>query len=99
MTPEPGERSTHPNWSLSGQSPVVDLGGGGLSGVDFDTALTGASTALMNVGPGLGELIGPAGNFASLSDASKWILSVGMLLGRLEFITLLVLLTPAFWRG
>ena len=70
-----------------------------LSGVDFDTALTGASTALMNVGPGLGELIGPAGNFASLSDASKWILSVGMLLGRLEFITLLVLLTPAFWRG
>ena len=69
------------------------------SGVDFDTALTGASTALMNVGPGLGELIGPAGNFASLSDASKWILSVGMLLGRLEFITVLVLFTPAFWRS
>lgn len=69
-----------------------------LSGVDFDTALTGASTALMNVGPGLGELIGPAGNFASLSEASKWILCAGMLLGRLEFITVLLLFTPAFWR-
>lgn len=70
-----------------------------ISGLDFDTALTGASTALMNVGPGLGELIGPAGNFAALSEVSKWILSAGMLLGRLEFMTLLVLFTPLFWRG
>jgi len=51
-----------------------------------------------NVGPGLGSVIGPAGNFSPLPDAAKWLLSAGMLLGRLEIITVLVLLTPAFWR-
>jgi trk system potassium uptake protein TrkH len=50
------------------------------------------------VGPGLGETIGPAGNFATLPDAAKWILSFGMLLGRLEIITVFVLCIPAFWR-
>jgi len=69
-----------------------------LLGLDWITALTGAATAVCNVGPGLGPIIGPAGNFASLPDAAKWLLSLGMLLGRLEIITILVLLTPAFWR-
>ncbi|MEE4462264.1 TrkH family potassium uptake protein, partial [Azotobacter chroococcum] len=67
-------------------------------GLDLITALTGAATAVCNVGPGLGPIIGPAGNFASLPDAAKWLLSIGMLLGRLEIITVLVLLTPSFWR-
>ncbi|HEY8329772.1 MAG TPA: TrkH family potassium uptake protein [Pseudomonas sp.] len=69
-----------------------------LIGLDWITALTGAATAVCNVGPGLGPIIGPAGNFASLPDSAKWLLSVGMLLGRLEIITILVVLTPAFWR-
>lgn len=69
-----------------------------LIGLDWVTALTGAATAVCNVGPGLGPIIGPAGNFASLPDSAKWLLSVGMLLGRLEIITIFVLLTPAFWR-
>lgn len=69
-----------------------------LLGLDPITALTGAATAVCNVGPGLGPVIGPAGTFASLPDAAKWLLSFGMLLGRLEIITVLVLLTPGFWR-
>jgi trk system potassium uptake protein TrkH len=69
-----------------------------LMGLDFTTALSGAATAVANVGPGLGEVIGPAGNFAPLPDAAKWLLSLGMLLGRLEILTVLVLLTPMFWR-
>lgn len=69
-----------------------------LIGLDLITALTGAATAVCNVGPGLGPIIGPAGNFATLPDSAKWLLSIGMLLGRLEIITVLVLLTPAFWR-
>ena len=69
-----------------------------LLGLDPITALTGAATAVCNVGPGLGEIIGPAGNFSTLPDTAKWLLSIGMLLGRLEIITVLVLLTPAFWR-
>ncbi|MCB2096040.1 MAG: TrkH family potassium uptake protein [Parvularculaceae bacterium] len=68
-------------------------------GVDLLTALTGSATALANVGPGLGDVIGPAGNFATLPAAAKWILSFMMILGRLEFFTVLVLLTPAFWRA
>jgi len=69
-----------------------------LLGLDWVTALTGAATAVCNVGPGMGPIIGPAGNFASLPDSAKWLLSVGMLLGRLEIVTILVVLTPAFWR-
>lgn len=69
-----------------------------LLGLDFITALSGAATAVANVGPGLGETIGPAGNFATLPDAAKWLLCVGMLMGRLEILTVLVLLTPMFWR-
>ena len=69
-----------------------------LIGLDWVTALTGAATAVCNVGPGLGPIIGPVGNFASLPDSAKWLLSLGMLLGRLEIITILVVLSPAFWR-
>lgn len=67
-------------------------------GLDLVTALTGATAAVANVGPGLGQLIGPAGTYEPLPAAAKWLLSAGMLLGRLEIMTVLVLLTPAFWR-
>ena len=70
----------------------------GLSGLDFDTALSGAATAISNVGPGLGPVIGPAGDFSSLPDISKWIMCFGMLLGRLELFTVLVILNPLFWQ-
>jgi trk/ktr system potassium uptake protein len=70
-----------------------------LTGLDLTTSLSGAATAVANVGPGLGDVIGPVGSFASLSDAAKWILIVGMLMGRLEILTVLVLFTGAFWRG
>ncbi len=69
------------------------------TGLDLMTSISGAATAVMNVGPGLGDVIGPAGNFSSLSDTAKLALSAGMLLGRLEFLTILVLFTPAFWRA
>ena len=69
-----------------------------LTGTDFTTAMSGALTALSNVGPGLGEVIGPSGNFAPLSDMAKWILSFAMLFGRLEIFTVLVLAAPSFWR-
>jgi trk system potassium uptake protein TrkH len=70
----------------------------GCLGLDFITAVSGAATALANVGPGLGPTIGPAGNFASLPDLAKWLLAAGMLLGRLEILTCLILFMPAFWR-
>jgi trk system potassium uptake protein TrkH len=69
-----------------------------LTGLDWMTALTGAATAVCNVGPGLGPVIGPAGNFSTLPDAAKWMLTVGMLLGRLEILTVLVLFTKTFWK-
>jgi trk system potassium uptake protein TrkH len=69
----------------------------GATGLDLITATTGALTAMTNVGPGLGPIIGPAGNFSSLPESSKWILSFLMLLGRLEILAVLVLFTPAFW--
>ena len=68
------------------------------TGLDFVTALSGAMTAISNVGPGFGDIIGPSGNFKPLSDASKWILATGMLLGRLELFAILVLISPHFWR-
>ncbi|HHG89935.1 MAG TPA: TrkH family potassium uptake protein [Devosia sp.] len=69
------------------------------TGMDPVTALSGAATAISNVGPGLGDIIGPAGNFASLSDVAKWLLTAGMLVGRLEILIILVMFTPRFWRG
>ncbi len=69
------------------------------TGLDAITSLSGAITAVANVGPGMGNIIGPTGNFAPLPDSAKWLLSLGMLLGRLEILTLLVLFIPAFWRN
>lgn len=68
-------------------------------GLDFLTSASGAATVVANVGPGLGPIIGPAGNFGSLPDGAKWFLSFGMLLGRLELFTVLILFIPRFWRG
>jgi trk system potassium uptake protein TrkH len=69
------------------------------TGLDMVTALSGSATALANVGPGMGDIIGPAGNFAPLPLSAKWMLSAGMLLGRLELTTLLVFLHPGIWRA
>lgn len=70
----------------------------GAFGLDFLTSISGAATAIGNVGPGLGDVIGPVGNFATVPDGAKLILSIGMLLGRLEFMTLIIVLLPRFWR-
>ena len=70
-----------------------------LTGLDFITAISGAATSISNVGPGLGSTIGPNGNFSSLPDISKWILTIGMILGRLELFAILILFVPAFWRN
>lgn len=70
----------------------------GMTGLDFVTSLSGAAAAIANIGPGLGSQIGPAGNFAGLNDTAKWLLSAGMLVGRLELLAVLTLLTPQFWR-
>jgi len=69
-----------------------------LTGLDFITSISGAATSISNVGPGLGSLIGPNGNFSQLPEISKWILSLGMILGRLELFAILTLLLPSFWR-
>ncbi|MEL6751372.1 MAG: potassium transporter TrkG, partial [Pseudomonadota bacterium] len=68
-------------------------------GVDPVTALSGAGSAISNVGPGLGAIIGPAGNYAPLNDAAKWILAITMLVGRLELFTVLVMLSRRFWKS
>jgi len=70
----------------------------GLTGLDFITAVSAAATSIANVGPGLGPLVGPSGTFQPLPDAAKWIMATGMLLGRLELFTVLVLFVPSFWR-
>ena len=71
----------------------------GFIGLDFITSVSGAASAIANVGPGLGPIIGPGGNYSSLPAEAKWLLSAGMLLGRLELFTVLVLLSRSFWRG
>lgn len=70
-----------------------------LTGLDFVTSVSGAAAALANIGPGLGEIIGPAGNYSSLNDAAKWILSAAMFIGRLELMAVFVILTVKFWRA
>ena len=69
-----------------------------LSGLDFTTSISGAATSISNVGPGLGELIGPNGDFSQIPTFSKWVLSLGMILGRLELFAILVLFLPSFWK-
>ncbi|MGI9382718.1 MAG: TrkH family potassium uptake protein, partial [Methyloligellaceae bacterium] len=70
-----------------------------LLGLDLVTSLSAAASAVANVGPGLGSTVGPVGNYSTLPDAAKWILSFAMLLGRLEIFTVIVLFAPAFWRA
>ena len=67
------------------------------SGLEMLTALSASVAALNNIGPGLHE-VGPSANFSVLTDFQTWVCSVTMLLGRLELLTVLVILTPAFWR-
>ena len=70
-----------------------------ITGLDFITSISGAASSISNVGPGLGDIIGPNGNYQAIPDISKWILSIGMLLGRLELFAVLVLFFPSFWRN
>ena len=77
--------------ALAGAIPLTTFG------LDLVTASSGALTALANVGPGIGPIIGPAGNFATLTDPVKVVLAVGMYLGRLEMMTVFVLSLPLFW--
>ena len=70
----------------------------GMTGLDFVTALSGAATAIANIGPGLGDTIGPSGNFSQLNDVAKWLLIAGMLVGRLELMAVYILFTIKFWR-
>ena len=70
-----------------------------LNGSDFITALSGSASAISNVGPGLGDIIGPSGNYSNLPNVSKLSLSLGMLLGRLELFAVLVLFFPSFWKN
>ncbi len=71
----------------------------GMLGMDFLSAISSAATSISNVGPALGPIVGPAGNFQPLPDTAKWLLAGGMLLGRLELFTVLILFTRSFWRG
>lgn len=70
-----------------------------LIGLDFVTSMSAAASVLSNLGPGMGDIIGPSGTYAPLPDTAKWILTFGMLVGRLEIFTVLVLLNPYFWRS
>lgn len=68
-------------------------------GYDLLTSTSSVITALSNVGPGIGEVVGPSGNFSTMNEPALYVLSLMMLLGRLEVLTVLVLLMPTFWRG
>lgn len=70
-----------------------------LTGLDALSAISASASMVSNVGPGLGEIVGPSGNFAPLTDFAKWVCSAAMLLGRLEFVSVFVVLTARFWRG
>jgi trk system potassium uptake protein TrkH len=71
----------------------------GMTGLDFITSVSGAASALANIGPGLGPDIGPTGNFSGLNDTAKWILSIAMFVGRLEIMVVLAILSIKFWRS
>jgi trk system potassium uptake protein TrkH len=70
-----------------------------ITGLDYTTSMSAAAAMLANLGPGLGDTIGPAGNYSNLTDFAKWVCTIAMLVGRLEIFTVLVLLTPYFWRN
>ena len=67
-------------------------------GLDFLTALSASASAISNVGPGVGEIIGPNGNYAGINEIGKWVLAFAMLIGRLEIFTILVLFSKNFWK-
>lgn len=71
----------------------------GMTGLDLTTSLSASAATLANIGPGLGNEVGPAGNYAGLSDLAKWILSAAMLIGRLELLAVYAVLTIQFWRA
>ena len=71
----------------------------GFIGIDFLTSISASASAISNVGPGLGDIIGPNGNYSNLPGFSKLILSLGMLLGRLELFAVLILFFPSFWKN
>jgi trk system potassium uptake protein TrkH len=81
-----------------GLTVAIIASGLSLLGIDFLTSVSGAASAVGNVGPGLGNIIGPDKTFTTLPHAAKWLLSIGMLLGRLEIMTVVILFTPVFWR-
>ena len=70
-----------------------------MAGLDFLTALSSAATSIANVGPALGQISGPTGTFESLPDSAKWLMTGGMLLGRLELFTVIILFSRIFWRN
>ncbi len=69
-----------------------------MTGLDYLTAMSGAASAIANVGPGFGPIIGPTGNYTSFTDTAKWVMCLGMILGRLEIFTVMVMLLPRFWK-
>ena len=69
------------------------------SGIDFLTCISAAASAISNVGPGLGDIIGPEGNYSTLNNYSKFVLIVTMFLGRLEMLTIFILFLPSFWKN
>ena len=69
------------------------------SGLDFITCIAASASAISNVGPGLGNIIGPDGNYSSINDYAKFILTITMFLGRLEMLTILILFVPSFWKN
>ena len=69
------------------------------SGLDFLTCISAAASTISNVGPGLGDIIGPDGNYSTLTNYAKIVLVITMFLGRLEMLTILVLLLPSFWKN
>ncbi len=83
-------------WFLSFTLLALALG---MLGLDFLTAFSAAATSISNVGPALGPVVGPSGTFQALPDTAKWLLTGGMLLGRLELFTVIVLFSRTFWRG
>ena len=78
---------------LGGTSVLLSI-----TGLDFITSVSGAATALGNIGPGLGQQIGPAGNFVQINDAAKWILAMAMFIGRLEIMVVLTIVSVRFWQ-
>jgi len=71
----------------------------GMLGLDLITAVSGAASAIGNVGPGLGDIIGPSGSYQTIPDMGKFFLCAGMILGRLEIFAILVMFSPLFWKN